>query len=60
MPKAKKKRRKRGSGPIINIKVSHRDRRQLNAAAKEFFNGNLSGWLRFAGKNFRPLKLPPL
>lgn len=40
----------------INIRVSAREKRRLEAAAKKWAGGNLSLWLRTAGVAFRPLR----
>lgn len=42
--------------PLLNIKADRKDRAELKAQAKKFMEGNLSGWLRFAGMRFRPTK----
>lgn len=41
---------------LINIKVTLEDRKALAAKAEKFANGNLSLWLRYAGKTCQPLK----
>lgn len=41
---------------LLNLKVSERDKRALNAAAKKYSDGNLSAWLRDAGKRYVPAK----
>ena len=40
--------------PLLNLKVSGKDRKVLNAKAKKHAGGNLSAWLRYAGSNYVP------
>jgi len=42
--------------PLMNLKVSGKDRKVLNAKAKKHAGGNLSAWLRYAGSNYVPPK----
>lgn len=39
---------------LLNIKVSPKDKRALEAAARKYAGGNLSAWLRLAGSNYVP------
>lgn len=41
---------------LLNLKVTDKDRRKLNAQAKKYTNGNISAWLRLAGSAFKPAK----
>jgi hypothetical protein len=38
---------------LLNIKISRKDRKALDAAAGKYAKGNLSAWLRFAGTSFK-------
>lgn len=54
--KGKKKTKKTGQLSLLNIKVTKADREEMAPLAKEFTNGNISAWLRLAGKYYRPDK----
>lgn len=41
---------------LMNLKVSSKDRAALIAQANRFANGNVSEWLRSAGKSYKPSK----
>lgn len=41
---------------LMNLKVNEEDRKTLDARAKKFAKGNLSAWLRHAGKYYVPKK----
>lgn len=51
-----KNKRRKTQLTLLNIKVSPKDRKILNAAAKKFEGGNLSAWLRRAGMQYKPGK----
>ncbi len=40
---------------LLNLKISEKDKRALQAQAKKYANGNVSAWLRFAGVRFKPV-----
>lgn len=40
----------------INFKVDLEEHKQLQEQADKYAGGNLSEWLRFAGKHFKPSK----
>ena len=50
------KKQKRSKLKLINLKVSSRERKELNALAQKYMGGNLSAWLRYAGLRFDPKK----
>lgn len=52
----KAKAKKSKALPLLNLKVSGKDRKVLNAKAKKHAGGNLSAWLRYAGSNYVPPK----
>lgn len=52
----KKSKPKSKALPLLNLKVSGKDRKVLNAKAKKYAGGNLSAWLRYAGSNYVPPK----
>lgn len=41
---------------VVNVKMSEADRKSLIAHAKRFAEGNLSAWLRHAGRRYVPKK----
>lgn len=51
-----KKKRKKSKLSLINLKVTEAERRELSAFAKKYADGNLSAWLRHAGRKYRPKK----
>lgn len=53
------KKRKAANGSklgVVNTKMSASDRKALQAKAKKFAQGNLSAWVRHAGKKYTPKK----
>lgn len=55
--KSSKSKKKNGSKlGVVNVKMSDGDRKRLQANAKRFAQGNLSAWLRHAGKVYTPKK----
>ena len=54
--KAKLKAKKPKRLPLINLKISSRDRKLVLANAKKYAGGNYSAWLRHAGIHYRPKK----
>lgn len=47
----------RGRKPMLelmNLRVTRKDRKQLAAKARKYANGNVSEWLRRAGREFQP------
>lgn len=56
-PAPKSKKAKNGSHlGVVNVKMSATDRKRLQANAKKHAKGNLSAWLRHAGKVYTPKK----
>lgn len=59
---AKRKLQKTGPKPrapkdqwvTVNVKMPPADLRLLKRKAKEFTDGNLSQWIRFAGRDYKP------
>ena len=43
-------------GELLNLKVTSKDRKVLNALAMKHAGGNLSAWLRHSGLHYRPGK----
>ena len=41
---------------LFNLKLSEEDREILQKAADRYTRGNVSAWLKWAGKSFRPRK----
>lgn len=41
---------------VINLKITKRDRKIIEALARKFAKGNLSAWLRCAGLEYIPSK----
>lgn len=41
---------------IVNVKISVTDRNRMVALAKRFAAGNLSAWIRHAGRMYTPKK----
>jgi hypothetical protein len=41
---------------LINLKVSGKDRKAIQALANKHADGNYSAWLRHAGLHYRPKK----
>lgn len=59
MKKKSKKQANKNSGSklgVVNVKMSNADRKRMIANAKRFAKGNLSAWLRHAGKVYTPKK----
>lgn len=57
MKNSKPAKKKRPSGSklgVVNVKMSAADRKCLKAQAKRFAQGNLSAWLRHAGRKYTP------
>lgn len=57
--KTKKTTTKKSSGSklsVVNVKISKKDRAALVANAKRFAKGNLSAWIRHAGRVYTPKK----
>lgn len=51
----KKAPKKKGLG-VVNVKMSSADRKLLVANAKRWAEGNLSAWVRHAGREYTPRK----
>lgn len=51
---SKKKAKAHKSLDIVNVKMTSADRRRMIANAKKWAGGNVSAWLRYAGKAFTP------
>ena len=44
---------------LVNFRITSREeRRMISRNARKFAKGNVSAWLRFAGSNFSPKKVP--
>lgn len=58
MSKAKKKSVKQKSSKLslLNLKATDEERHIFEKAAKRYTKGNVSAWLRLAGRRFRPTK----
>lgn len=54
--KAKKRNRATIYESSILVKIGKEDRKIFQTMAKEFTKGNMSAWVRIAGRNFRPSK----
>jgi hypothetical protein len=57
MPKKKASTKKPKAPPfLMNLKVTARERDVLELQADKYANGNLSAWLRHAGRHYCPKK----
>jgi hypothetical protein len=50
------KKKKRSKLVVVNVKMSVADRMSLKASAKRHAKGNLSAWVRHAGRKYTPKK----
>ena len=41
---------------LVNFKASVEDINKIKNMARKYFNGNLSGWIRYCSMNYRPKK----
>lgn len=39
---------------VVNVKMTNVDRKRLEQNARKFAHGNLSAWVRYAGRNHTP------
>jgi phage tail tape-measure protein len=54
--KLKKSRPKSSKLGVINVKATAAERQELKRQARKHLGGNLSGWLRLAGRRYTPTK----
>lgn len=52
--KSKKRNKKTNQLSLLNLKVTEADRKIFAREANKYMKGNISAWLRLAGKSFRP------
>lgn len=49
-------RKKKPKLGVINVKATSAERQELKRQARKHLGGNLSGWLRLAGRRYTPTK----
>lgn len=55
-PQRKKKANGKAKLGVINVKATSAERQELKRQARKHLGGNLSGWLRLAGRRYTPTK----
>ncbi len=55
---AAKKFTERKDAHLVNFRATSHAQKRFEANAAKYAHGNVSAWLRFAGANFKPVKVP--